>query len=455
MNISQLSASLPKPWLSVSANDLSTNTLKLSQTVAPGGVGVGYNMLYADPANRLNVVSQTAPTQQIAYISDIPGGGASFIQSPNTLARFETVDTAIRGLLSGVPVLTVDAVGLDYVQGQTVLHLPTVCDGMSQATTAYLSATSAGVNSGIACAVGFSGLIVNSVPRLIVDPDITLYDQFSTTRLKVYDNGVFMRGSGSGTGVEANLELTSDFLLSRDGGAGLVPVVSASSAGLSLYSTDGLTRLSVQNSLTPPGGRGVFVNLGLGGYRLPLLDGTAGQFLATNGAGVCTFSSPAVYGLFSQFATQTVVNTTTITSLIGAGVGSLSVPANFFTTGMSFLYKTGGTFRNSSLGQTLRFRLLANAVVLFDTGILTLSNVNTVRGWNIEAQFTYVGVGGMVTNFEFGYTDGNSDSFGFNNQGTSPIDTTILNSLAFTVQWGTASVQNTITSNYGTLTKIY
>jgi hypothetical protein len=132
---------------------------------------------------------------------------------------------------------------------------------------------------------------------------------------------------------------------------------------------------------------------------------------------------------------------------------SLSVPAGYFQNGFSFLYKTGGTFRDSAGGQLIRFRLLSGGT-LFDSGNLTLSNVNTVRGWNIECQFTYYG-GNIITNFAFNYTDGNNDQFGFNNQGTNPINAAIPNTLNFTVQWNTANVQNTITSNYGTLTKVF
>jgi hypothetical protein len=214
-----------------------------------------------------------------------------------------------------------------------------------------------------------------------------------------------------------------------------------------------IERLKVDNS-------GIIIN---NAYTLAPTDGTGGQVLSTNGAGVCSWINqpvippptiPEVYGLYSQIATQTVANTTAETTLISpVGVGSLTVPPLYFVDGYSFLYKTGGLFRDSSNGQTIRFRL-RNSGVLFDSGILTLSNVNTLRGWNIEAQFTYYG-GNIITNFQFSYTNGTNDNFGFNNQGTNAINNAVSNTLDFTVQWGTASVQNTISSNYGTLTKIF
>ena len=195
---------------------------------------------------------------------------------------------------------------------------------------------------------------------------------------------------------------------------------------------------------------GVIIN---NAYNMPLTGGASGQVLTSDGASTPLWSTPQIYGLFSQTSIKTVANTNVETSLIGTGVGSLSVPAGYFQDGYSFLYKTGGIFRDSSNGQLIRFRL-RNSGVLFDSGILVLSNVNTLRGWNIECQFTYYG-GNIITNFSFSYTDGNNDSFGFTNQGTNPINNLLPNTLDFTVQWSTASANNTISSNYGTLTKIF
>jgi hypothetical protein len=160
------------------------------------------------------------------------------------------------------------------------------------------------------------------------------------------------------------------------------------------------------------------------------------------------------YGLYSQTGTQTVANTAVETTLIGAGVGSLSVPANFFTAGMAFKYSTGGLFRDQNNGQVFRFRL-RNGGVLFDSGLLTLTNINTPTAWNIEIIFVYTGGTQIITNFTFQYNNG-STALGFTSQNTNnTLDTTIPNTLNFTVQWSTANANNTITSNYGVLEKIY
>jgi len=196
-----------------------------------------------------------------------------------------------------------------------------------------------------------------------------------------------------------------------------------------------------------------------GNYALPTTAGTSGQVL-TKGAGVSSaWQTPQVYGLFSQTSIKTIENTIAETSLIGSGVGiGLTFPIGFFQNGYSFVYKTGGQWRTVATNQSIRFRLRTSAVVnpiLFDTGLLLTTNVNTVRGWNIECQFTYY-AGTIVTNFTFTYIDANNNTSGFVNRGNTTINNTVSNTIDLTVQWGGAlTALNTITSDYGTLTKIF
>ena len=182
---------------------------------------------------------------------------------------------------------------------------------------------------------------------------------------------------------------------------------------------------------------------------------SAGQVLtSTDTLGSASWQTPQLYGLYSQTGTQTVANTIVETTLIGSGVGSLSVPANYFTTGMAFRYNTGGTFRDNANNTTFRFRL-RNGGILFDSGNLTLPLITVVSAWNIDVTFSYIGGTTLITNFNFQYNAG-SDARGFTSQNTNTtLNTTIPNTLNFTVQWGAASANNTITTNFGVLQKIY
>jgi hypothetical protein len=191
-----------------------------------------------------------------------------------------------------------------------------------------------------------------------------------------------------------------------------------------------------------------------GAYTLPTTAGNTGDVLTRNGAGGTVWSAPQINGLYSQTAVQTVANTNVETTLIGAGVGSLSVPANYFTTGMAFRYSTGGVFRDAANNTTFRFRL-RNSGVLFDSGLLILPNITVSTPWNIDTTFSYVGGTTLITNFNFQYNAG-SDARGFTSQNSNnTFNTTIPNTLNFTVQWTVANANNTITTNYGVLEKIY
>lgn len=371
---------------------------------------------------------------------------------------------------------TVDRLILNNVKskmicGVSALQLAAVSDGLSEDTTTFMGASTGPSQNTISIYTPDQYQVIQnngSIQRLVIDNDSTkLYTKSvsvggpQASYLNLNDDGTFQLGSfGANRGaIEASV---SNFAVVGGGAAtsielSLPPQITTSvfngsyrstrqtidQTKQTFYDDSTVERMRIDNT-------GVIIN---NAYSMPLNVGTLAQVLTSNGGSSALWATPQIYGLFSQTSIKTVANTNVETSLIGTGVGSLSVPANYFQNGYSFLYKTGGIFRDSANGQLIRFRL-RNSGVLFDSGILVLSNVNTLRGWNIECQFTYYG-GNIISNFSFSYTNGNNDSFGFTNQGTNAINNAVPNTLDFTVQWTTASANNTITSNYGTLTKIF
>jgi hypothetical protein len=194
-----------------------------------------------------------------------------------------------------------------------------------------------------------------------------------------------------------------------------------------------------------------------GAYTLPTTAGVNGEVL-TRATGISTvWNRPQVYSIFSQIVDQTVANTAVETTIIGGGTptSTLTIAPNFFTAGMAFRYSTGGLFRTSANNISARFRL-RNSGVLFDSGLLVFSNrVIPSTPWNVEATFAYMGGTVMVTNFNFQYNAGN-DMRGFTSQqSNNTFNATISNTLDFTITWSTASVNNSITTNYGVVQKIY
>jgi hypothetical protein len=169
-----------------------------------------------------------------------------------------------------------------------------------------------------------------------------------------------------------------------------------------------------------------------------------------------------VYGLYAQTSNSTIITaTTTETTLIGPGVGTLSVPANGFFVGGSFRADFGGVLSTGN-NQTIRIRVKAGSVILLDSGVQTISNVaNDI--WNMSLNFTIrqtgiAGVASIVSLGGFHYTktvNGTIEGFSFNTVNATTFNTTIPNTLDVTAQFGSNSANNSIYSDIFVLNKIY
>ena len=167
-------------------------------------------------------------------------------------------------------------------------------------------------------------------------------------------------------------------------------------------------------------------------------------------------------GLYSQTAQSTpITNTTTPTSLINGGVGSLSVPANGFQVGDSFVAKFTGEV--SSLNNaTIEFHISSNGVTLADSGVITLVVTNN-KIWDMEIDFTIRAIGGagvasIATSGRFNYNKNSNntpESVGFFFANNTTFDTTITNTLVVTAQWGSASASNSIATELFNLYRVY
>lgn len=169
-----------------------------------------------------------------------------------------------------------------------------------------------------------------------------------------------------------------------------------------------------------------------------------------------------VGGLFSQTAASTpVVNTTTETTILNGGVGGLSVPANGFQVGDSFHAVLAG-YLSAANNNTIRIRVKSGAVVLGDSGVVTLPGI-TNKFFDIKIDFTVRQVGAatvasIATSGQFTYSKDAGNAFegvDFLTINNTTFDTTVGNTLDVTVQWGTASASNSIATEVFVLNKIY
>lgn len=166
--------------------------------------------------------------------------------------------------------------------------------------------------------------------------------------------------------------------------------------------------------------------------------------------------------LFAQIANSTpITGTITQSTLIGTGVGTLTVPANGFQVGDSFRAIFGGLL-SAANNQTITIRVTANGTTLLDSGPQAITNItNDVFSLSIDftiRQIGGVGVASVVTLGSFHY-DKTSNSaiegFAFNVVNASTFNTTISNALNVTVQWGSTNGGNSIYSDIFILNKTY
>lgn len=167
-------------------------------------------------------------------------------------------------------------------------------------------------------------------------------------------------------------------------------------------------------------------------------------------------------GLFAQTSDSTpITNTISELSLISTGVGSLSVPANAFKVGDSYVAYFSGII-SSQNNATIEVHLRSNGFILGDTGLLVLA-ATTNKFWEMHINFVIRSIGGagvaaIITsgNFTYNKNSGNiPESIGFSNLNNTTFNTTINNILAVTARWGSASPLDSIQTRIFNLYKIY
>ena len=191
-------------------------------------------------------------------------------------------------------------------------------------------------------------------------------------------------------------------------------------------------------------------------YSFPTADGAGDQVLKTDGSGNLSFGTVSA-GIYAQTANSTTItNTTTETSVVGTGVGSLTFAADHFVVGDSYHAKIGGEIAAQN-GDDITIRIKSGSTVLATTGTISLSPT-TDLGWECELDFTVAAIGAsgtMCTNGNFAYTRNTGGLEGYVFQDVETFDTTVSNTIDITVEWGQAKTQDTIYSANFVLHKVY
>jgi hypothetical protein len=175
-----------------------------------------------------------------------------------------------------------------------------------------------------------------------------------------------------------------------------------------------------------------------------------------------TIGSQGLSGLYAQTALGTLITNTTVeSSLIGTGVGTLSVPPNTFQVGDSYTAKICG-YLSCANNATIHFRVKSDGTIIADAGVFQMK-ITTNKFFELAIDFTVtkIGVAGVAelfTNGQYSYNHNSQGELSGNNFAsvtTTIFDTTVLNALSITAEWGAASASNKIQSQNFVLTKVY
>jgi hypothetical protein len=168
------------------------------------------------------------------------------------------------------------------------------------------------------------------------------------------------------------------------------------------------------------------------------------------------------YGLYAQTELGTVITNTIVeTSLIGPGVGTLSVPPNSFKVGDSFTVKMCGNLSCAN-NETIHIRIKSDGTVIADAGVFQMK-IATNKFFELIIDFTIAqiggpGVGKLHVNGQYSYNQNSNtqlDGVNFALISNTVFDTTVLNDLSITAHWGSANVDNSIQSQNFVLQKVY
>jgi hypothetical protein len=162
-----------------------------------------------------------------------------------------------------------------------------------------------------------------------------------------------------------------------DGSGGVEYIVSTSNVG----SNSVVQKLKLSEF-------GLNIGTDVAGYVVPLIRGTAGQVLRSDGDGKASWQN--AFGIFTQTET-TLVNTTVATNVIGTGIGSVTIPANNFIAGDSFTVKVGGQITSSN-NDTITFTIQTATGVIFSSFTTSLP-VTTDQPYELEIDFTVRNIG--------------------------------------------------------------
>lgn len=152
--------------------------------------------------------------------------------------------------------------------------------------------------------------------------------------------------------------------------------------------------------------------------------------------------------LFSSTADATVASSTTETSIIGTGVGSATLPANFMVAGKVIRITVQGILSNTA-SPSLRIRVKFGSTFILDTGTVTLVGTLSNSHFKVSALLicrTAGASGTIMGSGDLRYDNGTTgQTEGMANTAATTADTTTSSLIDVMLTWGANSALDTAT----------
>lgn len=158
--------------------------------------------------------------------------------------------------------------------------------------------------------------------------------------------------------------------------------------------------------------------------------------------------------IFTASASKTITNSTAATSAVPTGIGTLTLPANFWQVGKTLRIRGGGVFSTATLTPGSFAVSVKHGTVTLVTATVSsiLSNLSSA-GFTFEEVITCQTTGSsgtLIATGGFSYSTGLNLSRNFvdltNNGTATTINTTTPQLLDIIGQWGSASTSNILTT---------
>lgn len=160
---------------------------------------------------------------------------------------------------------------------------------------------------------------------------------------------------------------------------------------------------------------------------------------------------------FMATASTTIANSSVETTAIPTGVGTLSLPANFFSAGTVIRLKGGGIFSTLITPGNLTVKMKLGSTTIASVVISNLLAAASNNAFDFEGTIICrsTGAGGTVMATGFITYDTGTLLRGVgalnNAGGATTVDTTAVQTIDVTVQWQTANASNSITTTIATV----